>query len=339
MFARPLSFRLLPTLLLYASVSCADVDNAGDDVLGAPPAAQEGVRASADASVVSPPADAGAITTSDTGARPTEAPLACPASSLPPGDTSRTLQVNGTARSYKLHIPKSYTGKGAVPFVIDWHSLMGNAAGQERLSGYRALSDQEGFIVAWPTGIDQAWNVGPCCTKSRAVDDVAFAKAIVADVKARACVDAKRVYSTGYSMGGGMSHHLACNAADVFAAVAPAAFDLLADDEQPCTPKRPITVISFRGTADPIVPYAGGSSRPPNGLNVTIHFLGAEKTFQKWAQLNGCTGTATTTAGGCRTYTQCKEGSEVTLCTKQGGSHEPGDAKLGWQMLKKHPMP
>ena len=42
-----------------------------------------------------------------------------------------------------------------------------------------------------------------------------------------ACVDPKRVYAAGFSMGGGMAHYLACHAADVFAAVAPSAFDLL----------------------------------------------------------------------------------------------------------------
>jgi hypothetical protein len=43
--------------------------------------------------------------------------------------------------------------------------------------------------------------------------------------------------------------------------------------------------------------------------------------------------------GGCQTYQQCAAGVEVTLCTKQGGSHDTGDANLGWAMLKKHPMP
>ena len=104
-------------------------------------------------------------------------------------------------------------------------------------------------------------------------------------------------------------------------------------------PTRPISVISFRGTSDPIVPYAGGASSPPNGLNVTIHFQGAESTFEKWSALNGCTGAPQDGAGGCQTYTQCREGTEVTLCTKQGGSHDPGDAKQGWAFMKKHPMP
>jgi polyhydroxybutyrate depolymerase len=47
----------------------------------------------------------------------------------------------------------------------------------------------------------------------------------------------------------------------------------------------------------------------------------------------------TDTGGGCMTYSECKAGAAVTLCTTQGGSHDPGDPNVGWEMLKKHPMP
>jgi len=269
------------------------------------------------------------------------APPACGASStLTPGETTVSLPFGGTTRSYILHVPASYTGASPVPLVLDFHPILSNATFERGNSGYATLSDQQGFIVAFPNGIDNAWNVGPCCTTSRTVDDGGFARAVVSKIESEACVDQKRVYAVGYSMGGGMSHFLACNAADVFAAVAPSAFDLLTEDEEPCHPSRPITEITFRGTADPIVPYAGGASRPPNGLNVTIHFLGAVGTSQKWASLDGCTGSPSATdANGCQTYSSCSAGVEVTLCTAQGGGHVTGDPNVGWAMLKKHPMP
>jgi polyhydroxybutyrate depolymerase len=269
---------------------------------------------------------------------PSTAPVVCPETVLAPGETTTTLQVGSVSRTFILHVPQSYTGKEPVPFVTDWHALQSTGAGQEGVSGYKALADKEGFIIAWPNGIDNAWNIGPCCTTSRTVDDLGFAKAVVENVKSRACIDPKRVYADGYSMGGGMSHYLACNAADVFAAVAPSAFDLLTEDEEPCKPARPITVIFFRGTSDPLVNYMGGASMPPSGLNVTIHFLGAEATFKKWADLDGCTDMPMDTGDGCQTYSQCQGGTEVTLCTKQGGGHDPGDATRGWETLKKHPM-
>jgi poly(3-hydroxybutyrate) depolymerase len=225
-----------------------------------------------------------------------------------------------------------------VPLVLDFHPLFGTGALERGSSGYLALSDQEGFIVAFPDGIDNAWNIGPCCTFSRDVDDLGFARAIVSAVSAEGCVDPKRIYATGYSMGGGMSYHLACNAADIIAAIAPSAFDLLEEAEQPCAPSRPISVISFRGTADFIVPYSGGASNPPNGLATTIHFLGAEGTFARWQSLDGCTGTPTV-QGGCQVNSTCSGGVEVALCTTAGGGHVAGDARVGWDMLKRHPMP
>jgi polyhydroxybutyrate depolymerase len=266
--------------------------------------------------------------------------VTCPTTILKPGDSNASLQVGGTMRSYIVHVPTGYTGKTPIPLVVDYHSLGSTDTSEEGISGYSTVGDTEGFATVFPQGIDNAWNIGPCCTTSRTVDDLAFSRALVHAVEATVCVDPKRVYAVGYSMGGGISHYLGCNAADLFAAIAPAAFDLLVASEEPCNPTRPITEISFRGTADPLVPYDGGASMPPNGLNVTVHFLGAQGTFQKWAQLDGCTGSPSAPdSNGCSTYSQCKGGVEATLCTKQGGGHDPGDAHLGWAMLKAHPMP
>jgi polyhydroxybutyrate depolymerase len=281
----------------------------------------------------------GAVATAGAGGAESTGPGVCPATGeLKPGDTSEMIDIGGVTRTYLLHVPKSYTGQTAMPLLIDWHPLGQNAMFQKGNSGYQQLADTEGFIVAWPNGIENVFDIGKCCTTEK-VDDLGFAKGIVKSISDRACVDPKRVFSAGYSMGGGMTWYLVCNAADVFAAASPAAFDLLTEDEEPCKPSRPMTTIAFRGTADPIVPYAGGASNPPNGKPVTIHFRGAVETFKHMAELNGCTGEPMDTSGGCQTYSQCAAGVETTLCTAQGGSHVTGDAKVAWAMMKKHPMP
>lgn len=270
-------------------------------------------------------------------------PFTCPeTSSLTPGETNESVTVGGATRDFILHVPDGYTGEQPMPLVIDWHPLFGTGSGQRGGSGYRELAGQEGFIIAWPDGIDNAWNVGPCCTTSRDVDDVGFARAMVDAISSRGCVDPKRIYATGFSMGGGMSHYLACQAADVFAAVVPAAFDLLEPAEQDCEPARPISVLSFRSTNDLIVPYAGGPSNPPNGLPITIHFEGAEGTLERWSTMNGCTDSPAAMIGAgatdCESHTACSAGVEVGLCTRSNG-HTYGDAELGWDFMKRHPMP
>jgi polyhydroxybutyrate depolymerase len=92
-------------------------------------------------------------------------------------------------------------------------------------------------------------------------------------------------------------------------------------------------VFTFRGTADTAVPYGGGSIS-------TLTNIGAQATFQKWAAINQCTGSPSAEdSNGCSTYSSCAGGIQVTLCTKQGGGHDPGTASVSWPVLKKYTLP
>src|SRR5262249_22964737 len=104
-----------------------------------------------------------------------------------------------------------------------------------------------------------------------------------------------------------------------------------------CVPSRPISVISFRGTADSRVPYAGGYSSLVPGMPIT--FLGAQATFDTWARIDRCTGAASSPdADGCARYAGCPDGVDVVLCTKAGGHEEPGDPSIAWPLLARHTL-
>jgi polyhydroxybutyrate depolymerase len=264
-------------------------------------------------------------------------PTACPGNSVSPGDSNRTVLVNGVTRTYLLHVPAAYDATKPAPLVVDFHGVGGTGKSERSDSPYPAALDPEGVLMAFPDGLKgpagTAWNVGPCCVAD--VDDVAFARALVAQAQGLACVDAKRVYAVGVLTGGGMAHYVACRAGDLFAAVAPAQFDLLAENVADCVPPRPVTVISFRGAADSRVPYEGGRSSLVPGLPLT--FLGAQATYEKWAEIDGCVGAASPVDGnGCSAYSGCNGGAEVMLCTQPGGADEPGDPSISWPVLARH---
>ncbi len=263
----------------------------------------------------------------------------CPTTKLTPGDQNKTITVKGVSRKYILHVPSGYKGDTPVPMLVDFHPIGGSAQGQSGGTTYKSLVDKDGGISVYPDGLTgpmgQAWNVKGCCTTA---DDTAFARALVAEVKTLACIDPKRVYAAGFSMGGGMTHFSACHLADIFAAAAPAAFDLLKENVDICKPARPITMVMFRGTNDGVVNYKGGYSSVVSGM--PINFLGAKETFAKWAALNKCTGSPSAEDGnGCSTYSNCEGGVQVTLCTKQGGGHDQGNGSVGWPILKKYTLP
>lgn len=253
------------------------------------------------------------------------------------GDTDVTLQVGDVRRNYVLHVPEAYTGTSAVPLIVDFHGIGESGRSELESSSFPALTDAEGVLMAFPDGLQgplgSAWNFGPCCVAE--VDDLAFARALVDDVLRRACIDPARIYAAGVLTGGGMVQHLACRAADLFAAIAPAAFDLLEETAPDCAPAQPITVMAFRGTEDNRVPYEGGPSSVVPGMPIT--FLGAQRSVERWAEINQCTGSLSAEDDqGCTFAAGCADGVDVALCTDYGGGEAPADAQLAWPVLSRH---
>ena len=260
----------------------------------------------------------------------------CTGKTYQAGDHKMSVNVDGKNRTFIMHVPSAYKGDKAVPLVVDYHPIGGSGQGQLQGTTYKSLTDPEGVISLYPDGTTKTmgpgWNVGPCCSND---DDIKFSREMIKAVEEKVCIDKQRVYATGFSMGGGMSNHVACFMSDIYAAVAPAAMDLNKTNSAQCNPERPISVINFRGTADNVCRYQGGDS----GFNDGLNFLGAEGTFQFWAQKNGCTGSPSKNKDGCDEYSNCKDGVKVVLCTKQGGGHEQGNGKVGWPFLKQFTLP
>ena len=285
------------------------------------------------------------ITTSSPAAPPADASAApapasaCTTDCLAPGDYTLTLTWDALPRLYMVHVPASYTGSTSVPLLLDLHGGATLAEIQRSTSGQLAQSDKRGFIAVWPQGLDGSWNANGCCLLAYHlnVDDVGFLKAVIATLKGRANINANKVYVTGLSNGGGMTHRMACDAADVVTAVAPMSNPLQIEQ---CHPSRPITVVTFAGTSDNQVPYAGGIvngvTLPINYPNVTIGFplgwQGARASLAAWKNIDGCSDALNLTplAGGStdETYLSCNGGVKTGLVSISGGSHDlyNGDA-------------
>jgi polyhydroxybutyrate depolymerase len=252
-------------------------------------------------------------------ATPTASGSNCGADQLPAGDHPLSMMFGGVVRSYIARVPVRTNISEPRPLLLDIHGLTSNAA-QESAYTAGSAAEKAGYFLVFPEGLEASWNAGDCCGGSAAknVDDVGYLVALVGEVARQLCVDKKRVYATGMSNGGFMSHRLACEAANVFAAVAPVA-GMLGIPPATCKPSRPVPVLHFHGKADAIVPYEGG------GI-VGVHpFRSARASFEAWAKIDGCTGPPTNTFSGtattCETYAQCNGGVEVTLCSSTGATH------------------
>ena len=232
----------------------------------------------------------------------------------------RTISVGGETRVYFLYTPPTLPS-GEIPLVLSFHGGGGNGRLQMAMSQMNRPAAEAGFAVAYPTGsgLVNTWNAGGCCGEAEAngVDDVSFAIAVVNDVDTVLNLDRQRVYSTGFSNGGMLSHRLACEAAEVFAAVAPVGGQLYeAGDFPACTPTRAIPILMMHGTSDVNYPYLGGLATGISGETYPpVEHPTEPSTLSHWQTTNGSVGEPTVVYA--QGIVQCRQWTgtaEVQMC-------------------------
>ncbi len=176
-------------------------------------------------------------------------------------------EPGGFSRSAVVQVP---AGPGPHPVIILLHGNGGTAAGM-----IGALDPHAGNAIrVAPSGYLTSWNVDGEASKA---PDVAFIRDLIARLKTYDNVDAGRISLFGISNGSGMTNRLlieldgaafqnaGCQVSQMLAkmhhdgsfwfnAAGTNAYD------QPIVPARCRRIISLNGTADPLIPYAGGTS-------------------------------------------------------------------------------
>jgi polyhydroxybutyrate depolymerase len=160
-----------------------------------------------------------------------------------------------------LYVPRRYDRTRPTPLVISTHAAALWPAAQMETSQWNRLAESQGFITVYPSGVGGAagpriWHVD---RGAGLITDVRFISELIDTLEAVYNVDPTRIYANGLSNGGGMAFVLSCVLSDRIAAVGMVA----AAQSLPwswCTDRRAVPMIAFHGTADPVVPYRGGSS-------------------------------------------------------------------------------
>lgn len=233
------------------------------------------------------------------------------------GDTDYKIMTSGESREYRVHVPPDYDPQYAFSLVLALHGYTENIDDFMGITHFaEAVDKRGGVIVVFPQGKAPlgvpGWNAGTCCGTAQAQNtpDVQFMRDMVAQIEKDYCIDPKRIFASGFSNGGMLSHRLACEFSDKIAAIGAVSGTMAID---PCIPKRQVPVLHIHGTSDVVVPY----NQPLTAQTVP-------KTIEGWVARDFCEpnksvvymkGKAT-----CELYAPC--GADVELCTIDGGSHE-----------------
>ena len=246
------------------------------------------------------------------------------------GDGGPRPLTFGGDRPADLKVPPTLTPGKQYPLLVVLHGYGASGLVQAAYFGVSMLPSMDQALLIAPDGnIDslgkEFWNADPTCCDFDGThpDDVGYIGGLIDDVMASWPVDPHQVYVLGHSNGGYMAYRMACERADVIAAIAPLA-GLASSTPALCNPSRPVNVLHMHGTADDTVPYGPATATGE----------GAIPSISEWAQKNGC-GTTRTPAGdldltndpGAETHRfttdGCPAGGAVELWSIEGAGHIP----------------
>ncbi len=240
---------------------------------------------------------------------------------------TETMVTADGARSYIVQLPSSHNENTKMPLILVLHGLGDNAQNMTN-TGFGILGEAENFIAVYPQGLPapfagNAWNNGTTISVTGFnPDDIGFLRQLIDHMILTYNVDHTRVYSCGFSMGGIMSHRIACELSDKVAAIASQAGTIATNIDAGCTPERAVPILHMHGDADETVNYNGD---PGFGLNSVA------QTMENWREINGCSETPVDTPVPDSNadnltitkteYPDCDNDTEVILYTIHGGTH------------------
>jgi polyhydroxybutyrate depolymerase len=184
-------------------------------------------------------------------------------------------------RRYLVYTPPSYAAQPdqAYPVVFNFHGSGMTMAEHMLYTQMNRAADRHQFIVVYPAGVKQDWNVGFGMSYLDGADDTGFTVAVLDKLKQDYRVDARRVYATGLSRGGFFALRIAAELPQHFAAVASVGAPMPEPVIEHHTNTGKVGILQLHGTADQVVAYDG----KPTG------YLSAAATYRYWLQRNGIT--------------------------------------------------
>lgn len=266
------------------------------------------------------------------------------------GLRSAAMQLDGYERRFLLFVPQQYQIGMQIPL---WILAPGDNDHAEKFlvaSGLVQVAEQRNFAIAVLEGYNLHLNVQlNALAVDELPDDVRYTRAVLRAVAEKIRINMRQVYCAGFSRGARFCSRLASEFSSFVMSVAAVGGIRFPD---PSNATRPLPIIAFHGTKDPINPFWGKG-------NTSYWDTSVPTAIQSWAHFNGCKSRVIVRIARdvCMfKHSDCKDDAEVLLIAIEGGGHTwpgsehkfPGwfghktlsiDAReLMWDFFRNHPV-
>jgi polyhydroxybutyrate depolymerase len=240
---------------------------------------------------------------------------------------------SGGLRRTAVLVERERLKLGRRPVIVVLHGGSGSGARVRRNLGLEEAIRSRNVTLVYPDAIGGRWGE----TKETAQKDIDFLRSLVDRLVANGTADRRKIFLVGSSTGGMLALRIGCErAGEAYAGVATIIANLPADMAETCQPPKPIPLMVINGTANPIVPYAGGATKITEGK---LDVVSTDATLAPFAKADGCGDGRTTVAlpdkdpkDGTRSYVDRLNGCKapVELIRVEGGGHTiPGRYTAG----------
>ena len=198
---------------------------------------------------------------------------------------------DGEQREYYLYVPEFLQEEAPLVFVLHGYT----DSGQGWVEVFQNLADNYGFIICAPSGLvdnygNSHWNAN-FSESITTVDDLGFLSNLAIYLQDAFNLDPNKTFACGHSNGGFMSWSLACNASNIFKAVASVTGTMSSNDWEQCDPAVAVPVMQISGTYDDVIPIDGSLGSWGLGWGSTPDIYSV---FNFWSNMSGCIYSETT---------------------------------------------
>jgi polyhydroxybutyrate depolymerase len=240
-----------------------------------------------------------------------------------------SINFGGQNRTFIVYTPSSYNPGNPVPLVFVLHGLTQTGQAIMNVSNFNSIADTANFIIVYPDGISNSWNINANLPGASTADDIGFIETLIDTISSNYAIDQNRIYSCGFSAGGFLSHMLACKSSRCFAAIASVSGTMTDSVYNSCAPTYHLPVLQIHGTSDNIVNFNG-----------SLGNKAATDVVDYWKNFNGCNAAPIITSlpntnlldfstVQLLDYSPCLNDNLVQMLKVNGGGHQwPGTSNL-----------